>query len=74
MEWPLGLPFSFTKSGKSQVGVDPRPLYNLMGDPQYHAKTIDLRLVFLGWGHFPKYGGKDEAIAKFSPHIHIGNV
>ncbi len=64
MEGPLGLPFSFTKSGKSQVGVDPRPLYNLMGDPQYHAKTIDLILVFLGfswgegWGGIPKIRGQ----------------
>jgi hypothetical protein len=32
----------------------PRPLYNLMGDPQYHAKTIELILVFLGVRAFPK--------------------
>jgi hypothetical protein len=47
---PLGLPFSFTKSGRSQVGVDPRPLYNLMGDPQISCQDHRLKiLVFLGW-------------------------
>jgi len=25
---------------ESGRGVDPKPLYNLMGDPQYHAKTL----------------------------------